>query len=91
MVASGTQAGSRTSLAAFISGTPSPTMNDVTWYFNNQSLPSEVDYIPRRDELLFPGNVVPANAGLYTIRVATSNGIVNDSFLVIVTGESVYR
>ena len=82
--------GSRASLLAFVSGTPPPTLSDITWYFNNnQSIPtgSLIDDSVGGTELLLPRTLLPSHSGTYTIQVSTTSGTARDSFMVTVTGE----
>ena len=78
----GTQQSSRPTLIAFVSGNPQPTGSDITWYFNNQSLPSSI--LQEGNELLLPSNIEFDLAGRYTCQVSTSAGTASDDFLVTV-------
>lgn len=82
----GSQSGSRPILAAFISGSPAPTRDNITWYFNNgEDLPSGI--IRDGSELVLPSVVPRELAGDYTVQVTTSRGTARDTFEVIVTSE----
>ena len=81
----GPQGTSRPTLVAFISGSPAPTGENITWYFNNGDLPT--DFLSDGRELVFPRNVLAEYAGIYTIQVTTSRGTATDRFEVIVTSE----
>ena len=81
----GTQTSSIPFLAAFVSGIPQPSNLNITWYFNDQSLPEGLTETGR--DVLFPRNVQPRFAGMYMCQVTTSSGTASDNFVVIVTGE----
>ena len=81
-------AGSRPTLIAFVSGSPAPTRNNITWYFNNGTLPPDTLFNGDKSELLLPANTPREYSGIYTIQVTTSNGTASDNFAVTVTSES---
>ena len=77
----------RPTLVAFISGSPAPTRDNITWYFNNGPLLSEFDLFQDRTKLSLPRIVEARFTGIYTIEVATSRGTVTENFEVIITSE----
>ena len=86
-VAEGAVISGRPTLVAFVSGSPAPTSDNITWYFNNGPLLPEFDLIQGKTELSLPRIVEARFSGIYTIQVTTSSGTVTERFEVIVTSE----
>ena len=76
---------SRPRLVAFVSGRPYPTASDITWLFNNGSLPSSV--VAMKNVLFLPSFVTSAIEGVYTCHVTTSAGTASDDIHVTLTCE----
>ena len=88
LIPEGAQSINRPVLTAFVSGTPTPSMENITWYFNNGSLPEGV--IQGGREVVFPSFVLSSLSGVYTVQVTTSRGTATDHFEVIITRECQY-
>ena len=86
VVPRGIQHGFRAAIFAFTSGTPLPSRDDVTFYFNGSPTLPEGSAVIEFD-LIFPRNIMPNIAGTYTIEVATASGIARDTVQVIVTSK----
>ena len=80
----------RPSLIAFISGSPTPNSNDITWYFNNGSVPPGVEFLGGNTQLFLPLSTPPEFSGIYTVQVTTSSGTASDNFNVTVPRELMY-
>ena len=80
--------GSHPTVIAFVSGTPQPSQSNITWYFNDQSLPTSI--LQEGKELILPSNIGFGLAGRYTCQVTTSAGTASDDFLVTIIRQYSY-
>ena len=77
----------RYTLVALVLGTPTPTSDNITWYFNGGPLPNGLRRQVDVHEILFPTTILPGFAGNYTIEATTTSGSASDTFIVVVTSE----